>query len=192
MNQMKKYLFLALLALTANNSFAVDKEPIVDVNVVEEFGIWRIYNSGDNIYIVDSLKGRIIRAGDNGYFNYHPLEGGVYSYSPSNDGTSSISSSSLDYPQSIANIATTTTVTAHLQNGIFGFEESNFQVDGDTLFIYDEDNYNGATKDASLKMVLNKFSNRVLVEGSKNTSNFEPTIVVSADDITGPAKILGD
>ncbi len=61
---MKKYLFIILLALITTNSFATEKDPIVDVNVVEEFGIWRVYNSGSRIYIVDSLKGRIISVGD--------------------------------------------------------------------------------------------------------------------------------
>ncbi len=60
------------------------------------------------------------------------------------------------------------------------------------MFIYYQGNYNNATKKASLKMVLNKYSNRVLVEGPENTNNFEPTDVVSVSDIAGPAKILGD
>jgi hypothetical protein len=188
---MKKYLSIVLLALTVNSSFAAENDPIVDVNVVEEFGIWRVYNSGDDIYIVDSIKGRIIRVEDDGYFYYHLPEGGRYSYPPSNSGTAEIVT--IAYPNSIFNTATETiTPTAHLQEGLFSFEESRFLINGETMLIYDKDNYNDATKKASLKMVLNKYSNRVLVEGPENTNNFEPTDVVNASDIAGPAKILGD
>ena len=188
---MKKYLSIVLLALTVNCSFATENDPIVDVNVVEEFGIWRVYNSGNYIYIVDSIKGRIIQVEKDGYIHYRLPEGGYYTYAPNNIGTSAIGTSA--YPNSIFNIATETiTPTAHLQDGFFDFEESRFQINGETMFIYDKDNYNDATKKASLKMVLNKYSNRVLVEGPENTSNFEPTDVVSASDIAGPAKILGD
>ena len=190
---MKKYLFIVFLILAVNNSFAVEKDPIIDINVVEEFGIWRVYNSGSNIYIVDSLRGRMISAGNyiNGGFKYHLPEGGVYTYSSFSSGAESLDGSS--YPNSEFKIATETIVpTAHLQNGVFNFEDSIFQIDGDTMIIYDKKNYNDATKEASLKMVLNKYSNRVLVEGSENTSNFEPTDVVSPSDIAGPAKILGD
>ncbi len=188
---MKKYLLIVLLALTVNSSFAAESDPIVDVNVVEEFGIWRVYNSGDEIYIVDSIKGRIIRVEDDGYFNYHLPEGGRYSYSTGNIGTTEIVA--FAYPNSIFNTATETiTPTAHLQDGFFNFEESRFQINGETMFIYYQGNYNDATKKASLKMVLNKYSNRVLVEGPENTNNFEPTDVVSVSDIAGPAKILGD
>ncbi|MCF6203573.1 MAG: hypothetical protein L3J59_07880 [Methylococcaceae bacterium] len=190
---MKKYLSIVLLALTINSSFAVENNPIVDVNVVEEFGIWRVYNSGDEIYVVDSIKGRIITAGDyiNGGFQYYLPEGDVYVYSSFSSGTTSISSAS--YPNSEFKTATETIApTAHLQNGLFNFEEISFQIDGDTMIIYDKKNYNEATKEASLKMVLNKYSNRVLVEGPENTNNFEPTDVVGPGDIAGPAKILGD
>ncbi len=72
---MKKYLSIVLLALTVNSSFAAESDPIVDVNVVEEFGIWRVYNSGDEIYIVDSIKGRIIEVYNGGQINYYLPEG---------------------------------------------------------------------------------------------------------------------
>ncbi len=113
-------------------------------------------------------------------------------YSSFSSGTTSLSSNP-SYPNSEFKTATETIApTAHLQNGLFNFEELSFQIDGDTMIIYDKKNYNDATKEASLKMVLNKYSNRVLVEGPENTSNFEPTDVVSPSDIAGPAKILGD
>ncbi len=142
---MKKYLSIVLLVLTFNNSFAAENNPIVDVNVVEEFGIWRVYNSGSYIYIVDSIKGRIIRVEDDGYFNYHLPEGGSYQYQPGTSGTTAINTT-IAYPNSIFSTVTETiTPTAHLQDGLFGFEKSKFQINGETMFIYDKDNYNNVT-----------------------------------------------
>ena len=188
---MKKYLFIVLFTLAVNNSFAIEKNPIVDVNVVEEFGLWRVYNKGVSIFIVDSLRGRVILIANDGSFSYFLPEGGWYSYSPFSTGATRLGISA--YPSSIFKTATSIIApTAHLKNGLFDFEESKFQINGETMIIYDKDNYNDATKEASLKMVLNKYSNRVLVEGPKSTSNFEPTDVISASDVAGPAKILGD
>lgn len=181
-------------------SFATEVEdPIVDVNKTKEFGLWRIYNAGTTITILDTQKGSFFRINVTGnnpsYYAAVEQEANKQGYLLHKSGTAgSLSTLDASHPyQQEANQAAQTEISAHLQNGVtYGYGVKRFRVQDDMLIVYDEGDFDEISGLALAKLVLNKFSNGVVYEGFSTTAKFDPTIIINAEEIPGPAKVLGD
>lgn len=198
---MKNFLLFILLFVTFSHiSFAADVEdPIVDVNKTKEFGLWRIYNSGTTITVLDTKKGSFFRmeatSGNPQYYAIVEQETEKQGFLLHDSGTAgSLSALSTSHPyQQAANQAAITEISAHLQEGtVYGFGEKRFRVQDDVLTIYNEVDFDVIADRASSQLVLKKFTNGVVYEGTSTTAKFDPTIIVNAENIPGPARVLGD
>ncbi len=182
--------FLILISISSM-SFAleVQKNPIVDINQVQSFGIWRIYNAGDKLYLIDSLKGRIVEATT---LNYYPSSEDDFFYFFFSH-TGSASSTSGNYPNKAAAKATQTP-NAIIQDGFFGYQNTRLSIEGDNMSIFpiSNNNYDAINNTARFKMVLNKYSNRIFVKGPDTETNFEPNVTVTSSNMPTAVRTLGN
>ncbi len=190
---MKKYSAFLLWIF----SFSVFAEtlinPVVDVNQVKAFGLWRIYNAGSTIYIVDKEKTRFLRmdlsTNRPTYYDENRLAYSLFSNGSSKSG--SILSATHPWIKDV-DAAKNQTVNANLLNGLFGFGEKRFKVENNNLIIYNVTDLNEQTQILKTQITLKKYSNAVINEGSQTVSNFEESIVISPSNILIPPRIIGD
>jgi len=168
-------------------------DPVVDVTQAKIFGLWRVYNSGSTIYIVDKEKRRFLRmdASSNRpvYYNEERL-----AFSLFDNGTSKAGNILSETHPWLKDVETAKNieVSAHLLNGLFGFGEKRFQVDNETLTIYNQSDLDDTTQTLKTQITLKKYSNAVINKGTQTVSNFEESIVIAPSNILVPPRILGD
>ncbi|MCF6203759.1 MAG: hypothetical protein L3J59_08830 [Methylococcaceae bacterium] len=176
---MKKYFTLLVLAILLNSPLATAEEtlvsnPIVIVNRALEFGIWRIYNDGDEIFIVDRVDGNYLDT----YGSYfYTKEGGLRLRA---DGTSSRTASSNTKEEALQAES-----KGQLQDGRYGFLKKRFVVKGDTLTIFTIDK-ELSPGNVSTYQVLEKYSNGLTHVGTDTTTIVEATKTVDENSNTIP------
>jgi len=181
---MKKYFTLLSFVFLLNSPLATAEEvlvsnPIVIVNKALEFGIWRIYNDGNEIAIVDRVEGNYL---DFSYPSFYSKDGGLYLDS---DGTSSQTSI---YTNEEALQAES---KGELQDGRYGFLDKRYVVKGDTLTIFDiEDELSPGN--VSSYQVLEKNSNGLKHVGTETTTIVEATKTVDGNSVAAPVGAPGD
>ncbi len=189
---MKKFLISAGVIFFFSCTFvkaqeAPVKNPIINMNKVVNFGIWRVYNSGNSIYFVDQKEG-------NSLFVGVKMGKDEFRFS-STDGTTV-----LLFDGSIMRFggkswvpieARTNESIGKLKNGRYGFGSTRFLVKENTITIFDVDNEteSGAIMPAT---TLNKYANGVTYTGTAAPIIIDPTTVLDASDIVGSAVVLGD
>ncbi len=189
---MKKYFLLLSFALYLMNSSitsAEDAPLIVDQKKAISFGIWRIYNTGDAIFIIDEEDRRFV----------HILIYGSYEYRFFVDGQVNVlldSGSILDGgvissdPSRLVE-GLETKLSGHLRDGRYSYGQKRFDVVDDTLTLF----YKGET-DLTGKTprltILKKYSNGLVHQGRDLTHTFDPSVVLDKNDVPGSIVTVGD
>jgi hypothetical protein len=188
---MKKYLSIVLLALTVNSSFAAENDPIVDVNVVEEFGIWRVYNDGTYIYFSDKEDKHYLKVG---FTTNDPVfsgpDGRLLLHDTGTAGQLGFIDDNHPYALSAAK-ALEIEPSGHLQAGRYGFGDKQFIVTEDSITVFNKGNKD-SLGNIFPSTVLKKYSNGIVREGTSTSTIVEATKVLDKNNIAGPAAVLGD
>ncbi len=181
---MKKYFTLLSFVFLLNSSLVAAEEalvsnPIVIVNRALEFGIWRIYNDGNEIAIVDRVDGNYLET-DSNYF--YSKEGGLYF---SNDGTATqtVIRTKEEALQAVSK--------GQLQDGRYGYLNKRFVVKGDTLTIFHID-AELSPGNVSTFQVLEKNSNGLTHVGTETTTTVEATKTLDGNNVIVPTGIPSD
>jgi hypothetical protein len=191
----KSFSFVSIVLFVLNSSLvtaedALVADPIVSVTKAVGFGVWKIYNTGENILFIDPDGERflIVESTTNTqglkYITADKL------FVLRDDGTSlEIGFSGSERPSAEEGLAVQ--INGNLQDGRYGFGEKRFVVSGETITIFnleDEDD-SGLIVPAT---VLKKLSNELVHTGPGTSSSFEATTVLNADNAPGPALVQGD
>ena len=188
--KMKKYFACLIITLSFSFSVPASEDQIVNTGNAVQFGIWKVYNSGDNIYFIDQEDDRFVV---NGIFTdpseFHTKE---HYIRITRSGSSSFPDATLSSADNIAiNDADEVEIKGQLKDGRYRLGDKLYVVSHDTVFIFvkgDEDAFGKVRVGA----VLKKFSNEMVFNGTKTSTVIDPTVRLDPNDIPTAAKILGD
>jgi hypothetical protein len=191
---MKKYFLLLSFALYLMN-FSIasaDEAPIiVDQKKSISFGIWRIYNSGSVIYIIDEEDKRFVRADpSNNLYNFFVERQQNVLHRTGAIGDAGVASSN-SVPVTEAVEGLETNLSGHLRDGRYSFGSKRFDVVGDTLALF-YDGQAGLSGDTAPLTILKKYSNGLEHQGESLRHTFDPTVVLDINDVPGPVVTVGD
>ncbi|HFD12253.1 MAG TPA: hypothetical protein ENJ32_07270 [Crenotrichaceae bacterium] len=175
---MKQVIMLTtLFCLLVTNGYARTYElpvvnPIVGVDRVIEFGIWRLYNKGTRMVITDPDMEHVLIVKPT--FKSTVVSTPEKTYNLVVNGTSGILKPTNTF-YNMAQTALFSRTAGRMQNARYRFGNKIFQVIDDTMTIFyaeDEDESGVAIP----RIVINKFSNRVEHIGTRHVSVIDPTI----------------
>jgi len=197
---MKKNIsILSIVLYLLTNSLANAEEPpeeLKDVALVADhkkavgFGIWRIYNTGTTVYIIDEKDKRWIQSGWT--TNDPHFWDGDFSRLLLGSGSVGELEIGLDH-EYFAEVSEglAAPISKQLADGIYSFGDKRFEVKGDHLAVYNRGARNGEELPTP-GAIINKYSNGLLHNGMEMQHTIEPSVVLDANSVSTPTLIEGD
>jgi hypothetical protein len=192
--KMKKFLLLLgtlLYVLNFSLAMAEDAPLIAERKKAVSFGIWRIYNTGDDIFIIDEKDRRFIHA---------EWTTNEYQFNIKNQGL--LLGRRGTIPDLLVLSPNTSTIknreegleakiSGHLKDGLYSFGAKRFEVKGETLALF-FNGQAGLSSDTVPLTILKKFSNGLVHHGTSLSNTIDPSVVIDVNDVPGPAVVVGD
>ncbi len=182
------FTFFICSFLMIKNSLAEDQ--IVNTGNAVQFGVWKVYNAGADIYFVDRDASQFV-------INEFATNPPVF-YTEKNRifistfGASIIHDRDLgDSTEKEVKAALAAKIKGQLQDGRYRFGSKRYVVSGDTVSIFNE-GAEDSQGEVNVATILKKFSNGMVFNGPNASTIIQPTVMLDANAMPVPAKILGD
>jgi hypothetical protein len=168
------FLLLFNILVTAENLPVIN--PIVSATKALDFGIWKVYNAGTRIFIIDP---------DSTYYlQVKPtaksiiVETPEISYTLVDNGTTGANTPS-DINDDIAQIGLGAESKGQMLNARYQFGNKIFLVNGDTMTIFNIQDEDAVTGVAAPRTVINKYSNSIEHIGTRHVSVIDETVSIT-------------
>ncbi len=183
--------FILIFVLLASTFAAAGPSvinPIVATDRALEFGVWRVYNAGNTILLIDTEGSRYIELSSS--LEYVQEVGKEFLLFES--GGSAMNSADSMFDENVQS-ALTAESNGQLNNARYLFGIRAYLVNEDTLTIFDIDDEDGSG-DITPRIVINRFSNRVEYTGTTTISVFDPTVSITppGDDFSARLDVDGN
>lgn len=180
-----------------SNSFVSAEElqvppTIIGVTNAIGFGVWKIYNAGEEVYFIDPDGERYLVANGTSVrsVTFIPSETANKAFWLRTSGVSD-ESGIASQEKTNANEGHNVKINGNLGDGRYSYGKIRFVVNGESISIFnieDEDNLGNAVPNT----VLNKKTNGLVHTGETSTSPFDATVMLNANNVPGPALVQGD
>jgi hypothetical protein len=173
----KVYILILLLSCSlvkADELPVID--PVVSANKALDFGIWRVYNEGARIFIIDSNRSY--------YLQVKPTQKSIIVNTPDatytlvDNGTSG-ANPPTDTFDNIAQIGLNVESKGQMTNARYKFGNKIFLVNGDTMTIFNFQDEDLATGNVTPRTVIKKYSNGIEHIGTRSISVIDESFSIS-------------
>lgn len=147
-------------------------DPLVSVSKALEFGVWKVYNEGSDILILDQESVRLIEVD----VDHITVDNGRESFLLLDRGDTSVFPSSTSYQKDKAEIRNAGT-NGQMLNARYQFGNRVFVVNGNTMTIFYVTDVDSSGVIIT-KTEINKFTNGVVHTGPQNQTILEATFTV--------------
>jgi hypothetical protein len=184
-------LFTLIVVLLASTFVAAGPSvinPIVATDKALEFGVWRVYNAGNAILLIDTEGSRYIELSSS--LEYVQEVDKEFLLFESGESAMNSADSMFDVNVQNALIAES---NGQLIDARYIFGNRVYLVNDDTLTIFDT-NDEDSSGDITPRIVINRFSNRVEYTGTTTISVFDPTVSITppGDDFSARLDVDGN
>lgn len=178
------FLLLPSLVVTAEDLPVIN--PIVSATKALDFGIWRVYNAGTRVFVIDPDRSY--------YLQVKPTSKSIIvetpeiSYTLVDNGTTG-ANTPTDITDELAQAGLDAESKGQMINARYQFGNKIFLVDGDTMTIFniqDEDQLTGV---AAPRTMINKYSNGIAHVGTRHVSVIDETFSITPPDTSALVSI---